>query len=154
MSDLYIAKEVAKIVQEKKSNYPDNIALASAWIMAHFKGVNIKIYEAKASNSLCDYNLIVSTENTTQAKAMVDELVKNLKEHGQDIISLEGMGEAEWILLDAGDIIIHIFQERSRDIFDLDSLWREARQLPIPPEYYFGRAKETETKKETTNTYF
>lgn len=154
MSNPYIAKEVAKIIEEKKGNYPDNVALASAWVMAHFKGVNIKIYDAKKSSSLCDYNVIASAENTTQAKAMVDELVRNFKEHGLDIVSLEGMGDAEWILLDAGDIIVHIFQEISRDIFDLDSLWHEAEQLAIPQEYYFGKAEEAQAKKETADTYF
>lgn len=155
MSNPYVAKEVAKIIEEKKDNYPDNIALASAWVLAHFKGINIKIYDATECSSLCDYNVIASAENTTQAKAMVDELVRNLKEHGHEIVSLEGMGEAEWILLDMGDVIIHIFQEVSRDIFDLDSLWREGKQLDIPQEYYFGKSEaDTEEKKDPALNYF
>lgn len=155
MSNPYIAKEITKIIEEKKANYPDNIALSSAWILAHFKGVNIKIFNAKETSSLCDYNVIASAENTTQARAMVDEIVSNLKEHGVDVISLEGMGDAEWVLLDLGDIIIHIFQEVSRDVYDLDSLWHSQDQLAIPQEYYFGTTETvTEEPKDPALNYF
>lgn len=156
MANPFIAKEVAKIIEEKKENYPENIALASAWILAHFKGFNIKIYDAKSTSSLCDYNVIASAENTTQAKAMIDELVLNFKKHDLEVISLEGMGDAEWILLDLGDIIIHIFQDVSRDIFDLDGLWREASQIQIPSEYYFGgtEIQDESKEKDPTLNYF
>ena len=155
MSNAYVATEVAKIINEKKDSYPENIALASAWVIAHFKGVNIKIIDAKTTSSLCDYNILASAENTIQAKAMVDEIVRNLKEQNLEIISLEGMGDAEWILLDMGDIIIHIFQEISRGVFDLDSLWRDEKQLEIPQEYYFGTAEEIpQEKKDPTHNYF
>ena len=51
MATNYIAQEVAKILEEKKDQYPDNLALASAWVLAHFKGINIKIYDAKNASS-------------------------------------------------------------------------------------------------------
>jgi ribosome-associated protein len=152
MSNPFIEKEISKIMSEKKS--PENMALASAWIVAHFKGVNIKILDVKETSSLCDYNLIASAENTTQARAMVDEIVANAKNHNVDIISLEGMGDAEWVLLDLGDVILHIFQEISREAYDLDSLWSEHDQLEIPQEYYFGQAEEVKKPEDPTANYF
>ncbi len=153
MSNPYIAKEVSKVIEAHP--YPENMALAAAWIMANFKGINLKIYDAKESSSLCDYNVIGSAENVTQARAMVDEIVKNFKDHDVEVISLEGMSEAEWILLDTGDVIIHIFQDVSRDAFDLDSLWSDRPQLEIPSEFYFGEAGQTaETKKTSSTNYF
>lgn len=153
MSNPYVQKEVKKVLSE--SEVPLSWAMASAWILAHFKGVNIKIYDTKNSSSLCDYNIIASAENPTQAKTMVDELSFNLKQQGEaNVISIEGLKDCEWILLDAGDVIVHIFQDISRDIFDLDSLWTEAPQIEIPQEYYFGAAEEVAKKADPTENYF
>ncbi len=152
MSNPYIDKEVKKVMSDH--DFPQNLALASTWIVAHFKGVNIKIYDVQETSSLCDYNIIASAENTTQARSMVDELVSSLKNHDVEIISLEGMGDAEWILLDLGDVILHIFQETSRDGFDLDSLWSRHDQLPIPQEFYFGQAEELKKEEDSTSNYF
>jgi len=152
MSSPYIQAEISKII--KANNNPENIALASAWIIANFKGINIKIFDGKKTSSLCDYNIVASAENIIQAKSMVDEIVVALKEHNIEIRSLEGMGDAEWILLDLGDIIIHIFQDTARDMFDLDSLWHGEDQLTIPAEYYFGKGEEAEKKQDSTSNYF
>lgn len=152
MANEFVQKEVSKIFKET-SDTEKAMALASAWIIANFKGVNIKIYDVSTTSSLCDYNLIASAENTTQAKNMADEVQSNLKQNGAQIKSIEGLSDCEWVLIDAGDVIVHIFQETARDIFDLDELWRELPQLEIPNHYYFSNP-EIEDKKETTENYF
>ena len=154
MSKTFIELEVAKIVEEHKADFPQNIALAAAWIIANFKGINIKIFDVRGSSSLCDFNIIASAQNTTQARSIVDVLSPNLKAHDQEIISLEGVHEAEWILVDVGDVIIHIFLETSRDVFDLDQLWKGFPQIQIPEEYYFGTPQSEENASEPTNNYF
>lgn len=152
MSNPHIQKEVNKIFQSFEA--PKNASMLSAWIIAHFKGVNIKIYDTKEKSSLCDYNIIASAQNTIQAKSMVDELTTNLKLNNIDIISVEGLSDCEWVLVDAGDIIIHIFQEVARDVFDLDSLWHECDQVQIPQEYYFGAPEEKPKKSDSSENYF
>lgn len=152
MTNTYVQKEVSKVI--KSYDFPQSMAFAASWIIAHFKGINLKIINAKESSALCDYNIIASAENTTQAKAMVDEIVKNLKEHGAELLSLEGMGDAQWILLDMGDIIIHIFQEVSREHFDLDTLWSGQEQLVIPSEFYFTKGEEVKTPEDSSSQYF
>lgn len=156
MANAFIEKEVKKIIEEGKQDYPKNFALAASWIIANFKGVNIKIFDVKDSSSLCDYNIIASMQNTTQARAILDELSYNFKQNGGTILSIEGLTDAEWILLDAGDVIIHLFQEVAREIFDLDNLWGAYPQVEIPQEYYFGSSEiEAITKPEDpTNNYF
>lgn len=151
MGNPYIQKEVSKIIDEHE--YPKNMALASAWIMAHFKGINLKIYDSSESTALCDYNIIGSAENTIQAKTMIDEIQENLKRAGAKVVSLEGVTQGEWMLLDMGDVIIHIFQDLSRDYFDLDSLWKDQKQLEIPQEYYFGPQEEVK-ETDSTENYF
>ena len=135
MLDPFIEKEITKVIEGNKSEFPKNIALACAWVIANFKGINIKIFDVKDSSSLCDYNIIASAQNTTQARSIVDVLAPALKANDQEIISLEGVHEAEWILVDAGDVIVHLFLETSRDVFDLDNLWKNYDQVQIPEEY-------------------
>lgn len=151
MSNTYIEKEIAKVTES--AEYPKNMALACAWIIANFKGVNIKIFDVSKFSSLCDYNIIASVENTTQARAIIDEIQKQLKSLGAKVNSLEGLAEGEWVLLDMCDYIIHIFQETSRDVFNLEDLWTEAEQIQIPNEYYYGPNSESETE-EATESYF
>lgn len=154
MANPFVEKEVKKIITEQNIEYPKNMALASAWIIANFKGENIKIFDVKDSSSLCDYNIIATAQNPTQARAIVDEITFNLKRNGMHLISLEGLTDGEWILLDLGDIIVHIFQEYARDIFDLDDLWKHFGQVQIPQDYYFEHKEVTATNTEDSNDNF
>lgn len=154
MASEFVKKEVNKIFEQNEEN-SKKMALSAAWIIANFKGVNIKIYDARKSSSLCDYNVIATAQNVTQAKTMVDEIQYNLKQHGSKVLSLEGITDGAWMLLDAADVIVHIFQEIPRDIFDLDKLWSDYPQVEIPQEYYFGHSEEEAPKKtDPTDNYF
>jgi ribosome-associated protein len=144
MSNPYVTAEIEKIVKTETSEFPLNMAFAASWILAHFKAINIKVYNASGTSSLADYNIIASMQNPTQAKASVDTLLEQLKDHGMNNLSLEGRIDAEWILADFGDVIIHIFQETSRAVFDLDHLWRDVPQVKIPEEFYFSEKAEVE----------
>lgn len=150
-NNAYIEREVKKVIES--SEYPNNMAMACAWIIAHFKGVNIKIFDVSAFSSLCDFNIIATAENVTQASSIANEIQKQLKHAGATVNAVEGLAEGEWILIDMGDFIVHIFQEISRDIFNLEELWREAKQLQIPNEFYYGQSEE-DKKLETTENYF
>lgn len=152
MANDFVKKEVKKIFESEKDSSKAQ-ALASAWIIANYKGINIKAYDVHASSSLCDYNLIATAINATQAKTMADEIQYNIKQNGGTVLSVEGLSDCEWVLIDAGDIIIHIFQDISRDVFDLDSLWNEFDQLTIPSEYYFSHPEMSENDESTQN-YF
>ena len=151
MSREYIKTEITKILE--KEEFPKNLALASAWIIANFKGVNIKIFDVSATSSLCDYNIIATAENTTQAKGMVDEIQRQLKAVAK-MNSLEGVSDGEWILLDMLDIIVHIFQDTTRDVFALEELWLNAPQVEIPNEYYYGPGEELKSSNDPTENYF
>ena len=150
MSNDFVQKEMKKVVGS--CEYPKNMALASAWAIAHFKGINIKIFDVSKISSLCDYNIIASAENTIQARAVVDEIQNSLKENGAKLISVEGATDGEWILVDLGDIIVHIFQEASREAYNLESLWQDCPQVEIPSEFYFGQAPDKQTQ--ASENYF
>ena len=138
MQDQYINKNIDEIVKDKNYKFPQNIAMVSAWILGNLKGINLKVMNVKGISSLADFFVLGSATNRTQAQAMANELLKQTKRLGLKTISKEGMDNADWILIDMGDIIVHIFLETSRMIYDLDALWREAKQEEIPQSYYFS----------------
>jgi ribosome-associated protein len=80
-------------------------------------------------SSFADYFMICSGANTRQIQAIADEIESKLKEAGEYPASVEGYQNAEWVLVDYGDFVIHIFSEKARAYYDLDRLWRDAKHL-------------------------
>ncbi len=150
----YVQNEVNKIISNKSFEFPLNHAMASAWIMANFKGDNLKIFDLKKSSALCDYSIIATAQNATQARAMVDEISMNLKNHGTSVVSYEGYESADWILLDTGDVIVHIFNGPARDVYDLDLILAKNAQVKIPEEFYFGKPTTVSSEKADLKGYF
>jgi len=150
----YVQNEVKKVISNTGFEFPLNHAMASAWIVANYKGDNLKIFDLRNSSALCDYAIIATAQNTTQARAMVDEISANLKENGASIVSYEGYESANWILLDTGDIIVHIFNGPARDVYDLDMVLMKNTQVKIPDEFYFGKATSVATEKADLKGYF
>ncbi len=147
-------KKFKEIVDASSDKFPENIALASAWTLADFKGINLKIINMKETSSLSDYYVLASAENTTTARSMAETLSMLLKRNGQAIRSLEGMEDGEWILIDCSDIIVHIFLESVREIFDLDNLWRDNPQVEIPQEFYFSHHDSNRPDESGSENYF
>jgi ribosome-associated protein len=65
-------------------------------------------------------------------QAIVDEIGSQLKELGELPLSIEGYNQAEWILADYGDFLVHVFSPKAREYYDLERLWRTARSIPVP----------------------
>ncbi|MFN2494253.1 MAG: ribosome silencing factor, partial [Pyrinomonadaceae bacterium] len=67
-------------------------------------------------------------------QAIADEIVERLKRRGTPAARIEGYNAAEWILLDYGDFVVHIFEQKARRFYDLERLWRDAGRVPLPAE--------------------
>ncbi|HXH74657.1 MAG TPA: ribosome silencing factor [Bacteriovoracaceae bacterium] len=150
----YVQNEVNNIVATKGFEFPLNHAMASAWILANFKGDNLKVFDMRKTTSLCDFSVLATAQNATQARAMVDEISGNLKLHGATVLSYEGYESADWILLDTGDIMIHVFNGPSRDVYDLDMIYAKNAQVKIPEEFYFGKPTTATTEKADLKGFF
>ena len=139
MSREYITKEFQAITEDKNLENPLNFAMASAWVIGNFKGVNLKILDLREVSGISDYFVLGSAANTTQATAMAEEISSQMRLVGNEAISREGLKtETDWILLDYGDVIIHVFSETARNIYDLDNLYNKAKPVEIPESYYFS----------------
>lgn len=138
MSREYITKEFSKIVNDKSFEAPLNKAMAIAWIMGNFKGINLKVLDLREVSTIADIFVIGSAGNPTQANAMAEEISTQMRLLGDEALSREGLKySTDWILLDYSDIIVHVFTEAARNVYDLDHLYKNAVSLPIPDTYYF-----------------
>ncbi|HZQ53673.1 MAG TPA: ribosome silencing factor [Bryobacteraceae bacterium] len=93
------------------------------------KALDLRILDLREITSFTDYFLICSVSNARQGHAVADEIGKQLKETGELPVSVEGYDAAEWILMDYGDFIVHIFSETARSYYDLERLWRHAKSV-------------------------
>jgi ribosome-associated protein len=96
------------------------------------KASGIKVLDLTGITSFADYFVICSGSNPKQVQAIADEVGMQLKQAGERAISVEGYQQAEWILADYGDILIHVFSGKAREYYDLERLWRAAKNVPIP----------------------
>jgi ribosome-associated protein len=98
------------------------------------KAIDTVVLDLREIASFTDYFLIMSGANERQVQAISDEIVETLKKAGTAAARVEGYKTAEWILLDYGDFVVHVFDERARKFYDLERLWRESRRVDLPPE--------------------
>ncbi len=82
-----------------------------------------------------EFFIIATGANTRQVQAISDEVEEQLKKHHDEKpLRIEGYQTAEWILLDYGDFVVHVFEKDARKLFDLERLWRDARKVVLPEE--------------------
>ena len=107
MSALETAKNIIKFAQEKK-------------------GKQIVLMDISKLSSFADYFVIISGDSTVQIKAIADHIIDEL--HVQDIFARnkEGMDNANWVLLDYIDVVVHIFNNETREFYGLERLWADA----------------------------
>ena len=98
------------------------------------KALEIVVLDLREVASFTDYFIITSGTNTRQVQAIADEVVEQLKKQGTRAARVEGYKTAEWVLVDFGDFIVHVFEDKSRRFYDLERLWRDAARVPLPAD--------------------
>lgn len=116
------------------------VSLAMAYISvqaaANKKAEYIKVLDIREVSSIADYFVICTANSDRQTQAIADAISIELKEEGFTPISLEGYREGRWVVVDYGDVVVHIFQDALRDFYDLETLWFDAKKVPVPQELY------------------
>jgi len=108
---------------------------------AEKKALQPTVLDLRGISSFTDFFVICTGANRRQVQAISDEIVEQLKRSGSPAARVEGYQNAEWILIDYGDFVVHVFDEKARRFFDLERLWREAGRLDITPDQLgFGSA--------------
>lgn len=101
------------------------------------KADDIVVIELADKSSIADFMVIASGRSARQVGAMADHLREKLKEAGVLGISAEGMERADWVLLDAGDVIVHLFRPEVRTFYNLEKMWG-VKLVPVDSEAELG----------------
>lgn len=93
------------------------------------KAVDIKVIDISEVSVLADYFIIASGNNRSQIQALSDGVCEKLGKAGHPEREVEGYSTANWILIDFGDVIVHIFDQKDRLLYDLERIWRDGKQI-------------------------
>ena len=110
------AKDFAKIAYEALSDK---------------KGEDIKIIDISEISVLADYFIIANGTNDSQVSALVENVEEELEKAGCTLKQQEGYGKGGWVLMDFGDLIIHVFDKENRLFYDLERIWRDGKTVDI-----------------------
>jgi ribosome-associated protein len=113
------------------------------------KALDLVVLDLRELASFTDYFLITSGTNVRQVQAIADAILEKLKEQGTRAERVEGYNTAEWILLDYGYFIVHVFEDKSRKFYDLERLWREAKRVELPAELKDQEADASSLRRES-----
>src|SRR3982751_3040690 len=119
---------------------PDEAVMIAARAAADKKATDIVLLDLKEVASFTEFFLISTGTNARQVQAISNAVEEELRKAGKRPLHTEGYSSAEWILLDYGDFIVHVFSAASRRFYDLERLWRDAKRVEIKDEG--GRMKD------------
>ena len=103
------------------------------------KAFDVVVLDLREIASFTDFFVITTGANERQVQAISDEIYETLKKTGSTAARVEGYKSAEWILLDYGDFIVHVFEQKARQFYDLERLWRESKRVELPKELFVDR---------------
>jgi len=87
------------------------------------KAENIVTIDLEGRTALCDAAVIASGRSSRHVSAMAEHLARRLKESGYGTRPVNGQAQGDWVLVDAGDVIVHLFRPEVRDYYDLEGMW-------------------------------
>jgi ribosome-associated protein len=114
-------------------NLPECVKIALDSTLAK-KAEDILILDMRKLIKYADFFILASGDSELQVRAIADEVIGELKKKGIKVLNIEGYEEASWVLLDYGEMIVHIFLPKTRSFYDLEKLWAEAEKIKIDEE--------------------
>jgi ribosome-associated protein len=136
LQDQILQHETLEVVELKtpyaEVDEPIKLALNCA---SDKKAFNLAVIDLRPIASFTEFFMIVSGANSRQVQAICDEIEDKLKsELKYRPIRIEGYQTADWVLMDYGDFIVHVFEQKQRAFYDLERLWRDASKVVLPEE--------------------
>ncbi|HIX48118.1 MAG TPA: ribosome silencing factor [Candidatus Mediterraneibacter caccavium] len=95
------------------------------------KGEDIKIIDITGISVLADYFIIANGNSDSQVNALVDNVEEELHKAGYPLKQREGQASGSWVLLDFGDIIVHVFDRENRLFYDLERIWKDGKDISV-----------------------
>ncbi len=130
-----------------------NLAKIIAKAAISKKAYDVTILDLRKLTTMTDYFVICSVDSDTQARAVADEMKNESIEKGESSVRKEGYGEGRWILLDYVDVVAHVFHKETREFYNLEKLWGDAKIEYVsdkpPAKVKAEKPKKTTTRKKT-----
>lgn len=121
-------------MQDKEVLTAEERAIKCAAFALDKKALDVKVLELRKISSIADYLVLATGRSDRQVQAMADSVKQGLKPFDRPI-DTEGYDEGRWVVVDYGDVIVHLFLEEVRQMYNLDELWGRAPRIEIPEEF-------------------
>jgi ribosome-associated protein len=109
-------------------------AIQCAALALDKKALDVKILEIQRISTIADYLVLATGSSDKQTQAIAESVRQGLKKFGKPL-DIEGVKEGNWVIIDYGDVILHVFKEDMRRYYNLDDLWAAAPLVEIPAQY-------------------
>jgi ribosome-associated protein len=130
MEKLYTMKENLALIG---SSSAETMAVAERIVQAceDVKGKDLVILDVASISDVADFFIVVSGRSDRQVQGITNRVMEQLARAGVRPLSVEGYEDGQWVLIDCGEVVVHVFYEPVREIYDLESLWMRARRLEM-----------------------
>jgi ribosome-associated protein len=120
-------KHLAMIGTDKK----EALSVAKRIVQAceDVKGQDVVVLDVASISDFADYFIVASGRSDRQVQGITNRIIEELAKHNVRPLSVEGYEDGQWVLIDCGDVVAHVFYEPMREAYDLESLWMRARRL-------------------------
>jgi ribosome-associated protein len=95
------------------------------------KGKDLSVLDVRSLSDFADFFVIVSGRSDRQVQGITNRVIEELIKSGAQPMSVEGYEDGQWVLVDCGDVVVHVFYEENREFYDLESLWMRAKRVSV-----------------------
>lgn len=129
------AAKFKQLSAEERINQSRRSAMLAMRAAVDQKGLDVRGLDISANSDIADFFVIISGTSERHVKGIADKIKQALAQAGEEVLAVNGYEQGEWIVLDYGDLIVHIFHEPLRQYYGLDELWNSrAQNLKPDPE--------------------
>lgn len=130
------AKKSTRVATQRRAPRPDldrgrELALGIAQAALDKKALDVEIIDVTGKVDYADYVVVMSATSDRQANAIAKNIDSALSARGSRANSIEGLPQGAWVLMDYGDVVVHIFHEDTRGYYDLEALWYDAERVQV-----------------------
>jgi ribosome-associated protein len=141
-NDLATSMVSRKADAAEHADHSRQLAMTAARVIDESRGRSVVVLDMRQLTPVFDFFVIATGSSVRQLHAMSDEVEATVKrELGDRKLGLEGYTEGGWVLLDYGDVVVHLFDDKSRDYYGLEDLWSDATRVPFQPALNVRSAK-------------
>ena len=109
-----------------------DLAITIAISAIEKKAVGLEILDVAGRVDYADFLVLMTGRSDRQVASLAQAIEEALAKKGKRPLSVEGLPHANWVLMDFGDVVVHVFQEEARSLYDIEGLWMDARRIPVP----------------------